>query len=121
MDLMDLVKLVDSGDLDMDRLEEAMDKAAAKKKAEEKAKRDLSDPQVLMKAVGEEIGSREELLRFKKSSGAYAKAQITCQQYFEESGPTLRLLDKEGLLEHVIKQIPDEGKRADVLATVRSK
>ncbi len=58
-----------------------MDKAAAKKKEEEEAQRDLSSPQVLMKAVAEAVGDKAELQRFKQGSGQYSRGELSCAEY----------------------------------------
>ena len=134
MDMTELARLIETGQLDMDRMMEAMDRGAAKKKEQERRTRDLSDPKCLVASLKEELPDTEDLKAFKEASGRLGRGEITCEAYFTGLGPrhtaTLKALalstigaDIPGgpsLLEAALRGIPNAALRAEALALVRT-
>ena len=130
MDMTELARLIETGRLDMDRMMEAMDRGAAKKKEQERRMRDLSDPKCLVASLKEELPDTEDLKAFKEASGRLGRGEITCEAYFTGLGPrhtaTLKALalstigaDIQGgpsLLEAALRGIPNAALRAEALA-----
>ena len=114
MDMMELVKLLDSGDIEMDELVEACDEAAAKRKEEAKRNRDLRDPQVLMSAIKEEIADADTWSALRAESGRLRRGQVSAAEYYARFADAFAALDGEGLLEPLVDSLPDPAKRHEI-------
>jgi hypothetical protein len=114
MDMMELVKLLDSGDIEMDELVEACDEAAAKRKEEAKRNRDLRDPQVLMSAIKEEIADSDTWDSLRAESGRLRRGQTSAGAYYARFAAAFAALDREGLFEPLVDTLPDPAKRQEI-------
>ena len=113
MDMTELVRLLDSGAIEMDELIEACDEAAARRKAEARRTRDLSDPQVLMAAVRGELGD-DEWRRLREASGRLRRGEVPAAEYYTAFKEAFARLDSDGLLEPLLETLPDPAKRSEI-------
>jgi hypothetical protein len=116
MDMLELVKLLDAGDIEMDDLVAACDEAAARRKAEQRSARNLRDPQVLMAAVREELADPADWARLREQSGRLRRGEVSPAAYHAAFAAAFARLDKEGLLD----TLPDPDKRREILGLHRA-
>jgi hypothetical protein len=120
MDMLELVKLLDAGDIEMDDLVAACDEAAARRKAEQRSARNLRDPQVLMAAVREELADPADWARLREQSGRLRRGEVSPAAYHAAFAAAFARLDKEGLLEPLLDTLPDPDKRREILGLHRA-
>ena len=120
MDMLELVRLLDGGEIEMDELVEACDEAAARRKAEARRTRDLRDPQVLMAAVREELADSDAWARLRAESGRLRRGEVSPEAYYTAFATAFARLDREGLLEPLLDTLPDPEKRQRILGLHRA-
>lgn len=116
MDMTELVRLLDAGEIEMDELIEACDEAATKKKEEMKKNRNLKDPQVLMQAIQQEIADDDVWRNLRAQSGQLRKNELSCAEYYAAFQEVFAKLDRDGLFRPMIELLPDRAKQEEIFS-----
>jgi hypothetical protein len=97
MDMAELVKLIDSKQLDMDRMTEAFDRVAASKARAERLQRNLCERELVALSLKEEIADGGELKAFKQACGALGRGNLSVEAYVRQQRHVLATLNKSDI------------------------